>query len=508
MGQTVLEIIPEAGLQTFPVRAHDGTFPHISRFVIGILRPSVDAALFVKDSLFGQAAICIILPADLKTLGGNDFRQVAVRIIAVPCNGGLHLTIALNLLRLLCPPTVFVVSITDNAPDSLCNDPFLKDHVAQTVIVIAKLCPEIVLYRGKVVVRVVGKVEPVPALGLRILFRLLLSVSLLHLVSLTVIAIGNGTIERAVFSPTDADLLPDLPAQAIVDGKGFFPFAIHLPKNLPMSIVLVGMKNISLRILYHGQTPHGVIGITIALTIIKGGIVGFRLYLLYQVSIHIVETPFHSAIRVTDADAVTVRIILVTGSFARFPLKGITYRMNPVNDVSIKVPEYTLMLLQGGYCVHDPLKEVIAVLIAAFLILPLDRRIVSRQIPHAVIELMLCVALPVSPFRNKVSGIIGKLHRSISISDGHSAAYFVITIDRLLTLWRNDTAWVFMIGIILPDSLVSQSILLQNTSSPEIILLGNLLPFPVSYLFPGQDLIMGIIIDIDALPSIAVPGMY
>ena len=59
MGRPVFQVIPGAALQTFPVRSQNGLFQHISGRIIGILHPSVDTVLSVKDSLLGQAVVRI-----------------------------------------------------------------------------------------------------------------------------------------------------------------------------------------------------------------------------------------------------------------------------------------------------------------------------------------------------------------------------------------------------------------------------------------------------------------
>ena len=51
VGRPVFQVIPGAALQTFPVRSQNGLFQHISGRIVGILHPSVDTVLSVKDSL-------------------------------------------------------------------------------------------------------------------------------------------------------------------------------------------------------------------------------------------------------------------------------------------------------------------------------------------------------------------------------------------------------------------------------------------------------------------------
>ena len=111
MGRPVFQVIPGAALQTFPVRSQNGLFQHISGRIIGILHPSVDTVLSVKDSLPGQAVVRIVASVDLGALRGGDLCQVAVGIVGISCNGGLYRAVALDFLRPLNKPPVFIVGI-------------------------------------------------------------------------------------------------------------------------------------------------------------------------------------------------------------------------------------------------------------------------------------------------------------------------------------------------------------------------------------------------------------
>ena len=349
--------------------------------------------------------------------------------------------------------------------------------------------------------------DPVPAIRLSVSFHLLLSVGLLHLIALTVIGVGDDTVQRRI-GLLHFYLFPDLPAQIIIGIEDLLSFAVHFPEDLSVPVVLVGVQDVPPGILYFCHPAAGVIGIAVAIAVIRICIIRFRLYLFDHVAILIIESPLHTSVRIKDTDAVPVRIVLIAGSFSLFAFQGIADRMDPAGDVPVKVTEYTVMFLQGRYGIYHTFQKIVAVLIAALFLFPLHGWIVSGQIAHAVIESTGGVAFPVDAAGDKVPGIVSQLHRAVSIADGQSAAYGIVAVGSLLPLRRNDTAGVSPVGFIFLKAFVSEGIPLQNASSPEIILPGRFFPFALFDLFHRPDRIVFLVISIEGLSSVAVPCMY
>ena len=507
MGRPVFQVIPGAALQTFPVRSQNGLFQHISGRIIGILHPSVDAVPSVQDSLLGQAVIRIVASVDLEALRGGDLCQVAVGIVGISCNGGLYRAVALDFLRPLNEPPVFIVGIMNDTMNAVRNDTLFQRYISQTVIIVAHFCPKVIFHYIQMIVFIVGKMDPVPAIRLSVPFYFLLSVGLLHLIALTVIGIGDDTVQRRI-GLLHFYLFPDLPAQIIIGIDDLLSFAVHFPEDLSVPVVLVGVQDVPPGILYFCHPAAGVIGIAVAIAVIRICIIRFRLYLFDHVAVRIIESPLHTSVRIKDTDAVPVRIVLIVGSFSLFAFQGIADRMDPAGDVPVKVTEYTVMFLQGGYSIHHTFQKIMAVLIAALFLFPLHGWIVSGQIAHAVIESAGGVAFPVDAAGDKVPGIVSQLHRSVSIADGQSAAYGIVAVGGLLPLRRNDTAGVCPVGFIFLKAFVSEGIPLQNASSPEIILPGRFFPFALFDLFHRPDRIVFLVISIEGLSSVAVPCMY
>ena len=507
MGRPVFQVIPGAALQTFPVRSQNGLFQHISGRIIGILHPSVDTVLSVKDSLPGQAVVRIVASVDLGALRGGDLCQVAVGIVGISCNGGLYRAVALDFLRPLNKPPVFIVGIMNNTMNTVRNDTLFQRYISQTVIIVAHFCPKVIFHYIQMIVFIVGKMDPVPAIRLSVPFYFLLSVGLLHLIALTVIGIGDDTVQRRI-GLLHFYLFPDLPAQIIIGIEDLLSFAVHFPEDLSVPVVLVGVQDVPPGILYFCHPAAGVIGIAVAIAVIRICIIRFRLYLFDHVAIRIIESPLHASVRIKDTDAVPVRIVLIAGSFSLFAFQGIADRMDPAGDVPVKVAEYTVMFLQGRYGIYHTFQKIVAVLIAALFLFPLHGWIVSGQIAHAVIESAGGVAFPVDAAGDKVSGIVSQLHRAVSIADGQSAAYGIVAVGSLLPLRRNDTAGVCPVGFIFLKAFVSEGIPLQNASSPEIILPGRFFPFALFDLFHRPDRIVFLVISIEGLSSVAVPCMY
>ena len=504
MGRPVFQVIPGAALQTFPVRSQNGLFQHISGRIIGILHPSVDTVLSVKDSLPGQAVVRIVASADLGALRGGDLCQVAVGIVGISCNGGLYRAVALDFLRPLNKPPVFIVGIMNNTMNTVRNDTLFQRYISQTVIIVAHFCPKVIFHYIQMIVFIVGKMDPVPAIRLSVSFHLLLSVGLLHLIALTVIGIGDDTVQRRI-GLLHFYLFPDLPAQIIIGIDDLLSFAVHFPEDLSVPVVLVGVQDVPPGILYFCHPAAGVIGIAVAIAVIRICIIRFRLYLFDHVAVRIIESPLHASVRIKDTDAVPVRIVLIAGSFSLFAFQGIADRMDPAGDVPVKVTEYTVMFLQGRYGIYHTFQKIVAVLIAALFLFPLHGWIVSGQIAHAVIESTGGVAFPVDAAGDKVPGIVSQLHRAVSIADGQSAAYGIVAVGGLLPLRRNDTAGVCPVGFIFLKAFVSEGIPLQNASSPEIILPGRFFPFALFDLFHRPDRIVFLVISIEGLSSVAVP---
>ena len=507
MGRPVFQVIPGAALQTFPVRSQNGLFQHISGRIIGILHPSVDTVLSVKDSLLGQAVVRIVASVDLGALRGGDLCQVAVGIVGISCNGGLYRAVALDFLRPLNKPPVFIVGIMNNTMNTVRNDTLFQRYISQTVIIVAHFCHKVIFHYIQMIVFIVGKMDPVPAIRLSVPFYFLLSVGLLHLIALTVIGIGDDTVQRRI-GLLHFYLFPDLPAQIIIGIEDLLSFAVHFPEDLSVPVVLVGVQDVPLGILYFCHPAAGVIGIAVAIAVIRICIIRFRLYLFDHVAIRIIESPLHASVRIQDTDAVPVRIVLIADSFSLIAFQGIADRMDPAGDVPIKVTEYTVMFLQGRYGIYHTFQKIVAVLIAALFLFPLHGWIVSGQIAHAVIESTGGVAFPVDAAGDKVSGIVSQLHRAVSIADGQSAAYGIVAVGSLLPLRRNDTAGVCPVGFIFLKAFVSEGIPLQNASSPEIILPGRFFPFALFDLFHRPDRIVFLVISIEGLSSVAVPCMY
>ena len=507
MGRPVFQVIPGAALQTFPVRSQNGLFQHISGRIIGILHPSVDTVLSVKDSLLGQAVIRIVASADLGALRGGDLCQVAVGIVGISCNGGLYRAVALDFLRPLNKPPVFIVGIMNNTMNTVRNGTLFQRYISQTVIIVAHFCPKVIFHYIQMIVFIVGKMDPVPAIRLSVPFYFLLSVGLLHLIALTVIGIGDDTVQRRI-GLLHFYLFPDLPAQIIIGIEDLLSFAVHFPEDLSVPVVLVGVQDVPPGILYFCHPAAGVIGIAVAIAVIRICIIRFRLYLFDHVAVRIIESPLHASVRIQDTDAVPVRIVLIAGSFSLFAFQGIADRMDPAGDVPVKVTEYTVMFLHGRYGIYHTFQKIVAVLIATLFLFPLHGWIVSGQIAHAVIESTGGVAFPVDAAGDKVPGIVSQLHRAVSIADGQSAAYGIVAVGSLLPLRRNDTAGVCPVGFIFLKAFVSEGIPLQNASSPEIILPGRFFPFAPFDLFHRPDRIVFLVISIEGLSSVAVPCMY
>ena len=507
MGRPVFQVIPSAALQTFPVRSQNGLFQHISGRIIGILHPSVDTVLSVKDSLPGQAVVRIVASVDLGALRGGDLCQVAVGIVGISCNGGLYRAVALDFLRPLNKPPVFIVGIMNNTMNTVRNDTLFQRYISQTVIIVAHFCPKVIFHYIQMIVFIVGKMDPVPAIRLSVPFYFLLSVGLLHLIALTVIGIGDDTVQRRI-GLLHFYLFPDLPAQIIIGIEDLLSFAVHFPEDLSVPVVLVGVQDVPPGILYFCHPAAGVIGIAVAIAVIRICIIRFRLYLFDHVAVRIIKSPLHASVRIKDTDAVPVRIVLIAGSFSLIAFQGIADRMDPAGDVPVKVAEYTVMFLQGRYGIYHTFQKIVAVLIAALFLFPLHGWIVSGQIAHAVIESAGGVAFPVDAAGDKVSGIVSQLHRAVSIADGQSAAYGIVAVGSLLPLRRNDTAGVCPVGFIFLKAFVSEGIPLQNASSPEIILPGRFFPFALFDLFHRPDRIVFLVISIEGLSSVAVPCMY
>ena len=507
MGRPVFQVIPGAALQTFPIRSQNGLFQHISGRIIGILHPSVDTVLSVKDSLPGQAVIRIVASADLGALRGGDLCQVAVGIVGISCNGGLYRAVALDFLRPLNKPPVFIVGIMNDTMNTVRNGTLFQRYISQTVIIVAHFCHKVIFHYIQMIVFIVGKMDPVPAIRLSVSFHLLLSVGLLHLIALTVIGVGDDTIQRRIgllhFYP-----FPDLPAQIIIGIEDLLSFAVHFPEDLSVPVVLVGVQDVPLGILYFCHPAAGVIGIAVSIAVIRICIIRFRLYLFDHVAVRIIESPLHASVRIKDTDAVPVRIVVIAGSFSLFAFQGIADRMDPAGDVPVKVTEYTVMFLQGRYGIYHTFQKIVAVLIAALFLFPLHGWIVGGQIAHAVIESTGGVAFPVDAAGDKVPGIVSQLHRAVSIADGQSAAYGIVAVGSLLPLRRNDTAGICPVGFIFLKAFVSEGIPLQNASSPEIILPGRFFPFALFDLFHRPDRIVFLVISIEGLSSVAVPCMY
>ena len=507
MGRPVFQVIPSAALQTFPVRSQNGLFQHISGRIIGILHPSVDTVLSVKDSLPGQAVVRIVASVDLGALRGGDLCQVAVGIVGISCNGGLYRAVALDFLRPLNKPPVFIVGIMNDTMNTVRNDTLFQRYISQTVIIVAHFCPKVIFHYIQMIVFIVGKMDPVPAIRLSVPFYFLLSVGLLHLIALTVIGIGDDTVQRRI-GLLHFYLFPDLPAQIIIGIEDLLSFAVHFPEDLSVPVVLVGVQDVPPGILYFCHPAAGVIGIAVAIAVIRICIIRFRLYLFDHVAVRIIESPLHASVRIKDTDAVPVRIVLIAGSFSLIAFQGIADRMDPAGDVPVKVAEYTVMFLQGRYGIYHTFQKIVAVLIAALFLFPLHGWIVSGQIAHAVIESAGGVAFPVDAAGDKVPGIVSQLHRAVSIADGQSAAYGIVAVGSLLPLRRNDTAGVCPVGFIFLKAFVSEGIPLQNASSPEIILPGRFFPFALFDLFHRPDRIVFLVISIECLSSVAVPCMY
>ena len=507
MGRPVFQVIPSAALQTFPVRSQNGLFQHISGRIIGILHPSVDTVLSVKDSLPGQAVVRIVASVDLGALRGGDLCQVAVGIVGISCNGGLYRAVALDFLRPLNKPPVFIVGIMNDTMNTVRNDTLFQRYISQTVIIVAHFCPKVIFHYIQMIVFIVGKMDPVPAIRLSVPFYFLLSVGLLHLIALTVIGIGDDTVQRRI-GLLHFYLFPDLPAQIIIGIEDLLSFAVHFPEDLSVPVVLVGVQDVPPGILYFCHPAAGVIGIAVAIAVIRICIIRFRLYLFDHVAVRIIKSPLHASVRIKDTDAVPVRIVLIAGSFSLIAFQGIADRMDPAGDVPVKVAEYTVMFLQGRYGIYHTFQKIVAVLIAALFLFPLHGWIVSGQIAHAVIESAGGVAFPVDAAGDKVSGIVSQLHRAVSIADGQSAAYGIVAVGSLLPLRRNDTAGVCPVGFIFLKAFVSEGIPLQNASSPEIILPGRFFPFALFDLFHRPDRIVFLVISIEGLSSVAVPCMY
>ena len=361
------------------------------------------------------------------------------------------------------------------------------------------------------IILVIGEMDAVPAFRLPVPFHFLLSVCLPSFVALVVIGIRDDAVKSLIafcFGLPHLYLFPDLPAQAVVAVQRLLPLAVHFPGYLSMPVVLIGMQYIPVRVTHFCQASAAVIGIAVARAVIYSSVIGFGLYLFYHISVRVIKPPFHAAVRVTDADAFSVRAILIAGSLALVPLQGITHRMDSVCDVPVKVPEYPLMLLQGGYDIHHSLQKVAAVLIAALFLLPLHGRVVSRQVAHAVVELTGNISLPVRAAGDKVSGVVRHLHRAVGVADRHSAAHGVITVVGLLPLGRGDPAGVGAVCLVFLESLVPQGVPLQDAPSHGIVLLCGLPPLCIIDLLPGQDPVMGIVIDIPGLPAVRIPGAH
>ena len=507
MGRPVFQVIPGAALQTFPVRSQNGLFQHISGRIIGILHPSVDTVLSVKDSLPGQAVVRIVASVDLGALRGGDLCQVAVGIVGISCNGGLYRAVALDFLRPLNKPPVFIVGIMNDTMNTVRNDTLFQRYISQTVIIVAHFCPKVIFHYIQMIVFIVGKMDPVPAIRLSVPFYFLLSVGLLHLIALTVIGIGDDTVQRRI-GLLHFYLFPDLPAQIIIGIEDLLSFAVHFPEDLSVPVVLVGVQDVPPGILYFCHPAAGVIGIAVAIAVIRICIIRFRLYLFDHVAVRIIESPLHASVRIKDTDAVPVRIVLIAGSFSRIAFQRIADRMDPTGDVPVKIAEYTVVFLQGGYGIHHTLQKIMAVLIAALFLFPLHGWIVSGQIAHAVIESAGGVAFPVDAAGDKVPGIVSQFHRAVGIADGQSAAYGIVAVGGLLPFRRNDTAGVCPVEFIFLKAFVSEGIPFQNASSPEIILPGRFFPFALFDLFHRPDRIVFLVISIESLSSVAVPCMY
>ena len=105
-------------------------------------------------------------------------------------------------------------------------------------------------------------------------------------------------------------------------------------------------------------------------------------------------------------------------------------------------------------------------------------------------------------------GGVERLHRAVTIADGHPAAHGVITVDSLLPPGRGDAAGVGAVFLVFFESLVPQGIPLHDASPHGIVLFRGLPPFIAVYLLLYQDLVMGIVIGIQGFPAVRIPGAH
>ena len=180
------------------------------------------------------------------------------------------------------------------------------------------------------IILVIGEMDAVPALRLPVPFHFLLSVCLPSFVALAVIGIRDDTVKSLIafcFGLLHLYLFPGLPAQVIVSIQRLLPLAVHFMGYLTVAVVFISMQGVPFRIFHQNQTAAGVIGIAVARAVVSGSVIGFGLYLFYHISVRVIKPPFHAAVRVTDADAFSVRAILIAGSLALVPLQGITWAL-------------------------------------------------------------------------------------------------------------------------------------------------------------------------------------
>ena len=102
------------------------------------------------------------------------------------------------------------------------------------------------------VVAVISEMDLMPARRLSVPGYFLLSVSLLDLISLPVVTIGNNPVISNISFSSDACLFPGLKPQAVIEVQGFLSLSVRFPDYLAVAVVFILLQQTALRILNAG----------------------------------------------------------------------------------------------------------------------------------------------------------------------------------------------------------------------------------------------------------------
>ena len=92
------------------------------------------------------------------------------------------------------------------------------------------------------VVPVISEMDLMPARRLPVPGYLLLSVSLLNLIPLPVVTVGNNPVISNLSFSSDACLFPGLKPQAVIAVQGFLALSVCFPEHLAVAVVFILLK--------------------------------------------------------------------------------------------------------------------------------------------------------------------------------------------------------------------------------------------------------------------------